>query len=298
MQPKKTPKVTKLNVSKTPNGESSAKKSAAKSKKKVVQAPSDAEEETKPQMSEAERLQQREKAVLYLRHRLQKGFLSRDQAPQEGEMAGMAEFFSQLEGYENLEPSIIRVTKIHKVLKAIVKLSSIPKDEEFQFKKRSSAMLEIWNKRMEAEGDAAPKSAGLPEEKEKAPEANGVKEESAAPAKSETPKVDVEEAAKEGAEKAAEPEKVDDLAEKVEEKAEEAVPAEEKKEPAPEASAEAAVTEPAPAPPAAAADADAMDTSPDRGAPKETAPAAAPEAATDGAAPAPAATETAAEATS
>lgn len=273
--------MTKLNVSKTPNGEASAKKSAAKSKKKVVQAPSDAEEDAKPQMSEAERLQTREKAVLYLRHRLQKGFLSRDQAPQEGEMAGMAEFFSQLEAYENLEPSIIRTTKIHKVLKAIVKLSSIPKDEEFQFKKRSSAMLEIWNKRMEADGDAAPpKSAGLPEEK--APEANGVKEESAAPAPaapaSETAKVDIEEAAKEGAKKADESAKVDETAEKLDEKVEEAVPEEEKKAPAPEASAEAAVAEPEkPVVPAV----DAMDTSPDGEAPKEAPAAVATEAAVE-----------------
>ena len=259
-----------------------------------MQAPSDAEEEAKPQMTEAERLQTREKAVLYLRHRLQKGFLSRDQAPQEGEMAGMADFFSQLEAYENLEPSIIRVTKIHKVLKAIVKLSSIPKDEEFQFKKRSSAMLEIWNKRMEADGDAGaapPKSAGLPEEKEeKAAEANGVKEESAAPAPaadttmSETPAPAVEEAAKEGAEKADEPEKVAETADKVEEKAEAAAPAEDKKEPAPEPSAEAAVADPEP-PKADAVD--AIDTRPDGEAPAEHA------------APAPvvAATETTAEST-
>jgi hypothetical protein len=79
----------------------------------------------------------------------------------------MAEFFGQLEKYDNLEPSIIRTTKIHKVLKAIVKLASIPKDEELGFKKRSADLLEIWNKRMEGEGEAAPKSAAVDE---KAPE--------------------------------------------------------------------------------------------------------------------------------
>lgn len=179
--------MTKLNAPKTPNGEaSSAKKSSTKSKKKVVQAPKEDEEDEKPQMTEAEKMQQREKSVLYLRHRLQKGFLSRDQAPQEAEMAGMADFISQLEGYENLEPSIIRATKVHKVLKAIVKLSSIPKDELYNFKKRSAAMLEIWNKRMEAETESAPASAVEPkadaviekkeeEEEEKTPETNGEK---------------------------------------------------------------------------------------------------------------------------
>jgi hypothetical protein len=180
-QPKKTPKVTKLNAPKTPNGDvlTSAKKSTSKPKKKVVAPPKDEEEEeAKPQMTEAERLQQREKAVLYLRHRLQKGFLSRDTQPQESEMAGMADFFSQLESYENLEPSIIRTTKIHKVLKAIVKLTSIPREEQFNFKKRSAAMLEIWNKRMEADGDAAPagnSKSAVAEEKaaSAAPETNG-----------------------------------------------------------------------------------------------------------------------------
>lgn len=104
-------------------------------------------------MTDEERLATREKAVLYLRHRLQKGFLARDSTPKEDEMASMADHFGQLEAYDNLEPSIIRTTKIHKVLKAIVKLASVPKDDEFQFKKRSSVMLEMWNKRLETDGD-------------------------------------------------------------------------------------------------------------------------------------------------
>ncbi|KAI7113272.1 hypothetical protein KC316_g19390, partial [Hortaea werneckii] len=62
-KPKKTPKVTKLNAPKTPNGESSAKK-AAKPKKKVSAPKEEDEKEAQPQMTEAERLQQREKAVL------------------------------------------------------------------------------------------------------------------------------------------------------------------------------------------------------------------------------------------
>lgn len=118
----------------------------------------------------------------------------------------MAEFFGQLEKYDNLEPSIIRTTKIHKVLKAIVKLASIPKDEEFSFKKRSADLLEIWNKRMEGEGDAAPKSAV----EEKAPETNG--DAAAAPAASEEP------AEPKASENAAEPaEKAEELEKKVEE---------------------------------------------------------------------------------
>lgn len=135
--------------------------------------------------------------------------MSRDQAPKEEEMSAMAEFFGQLEKYDNLEPSIIRTTKIHKVLKAIVKLASIPKDEEFSFKKRSADLLEIWNKRMEGESEAAPKSAV----DEKAPETNG--DAAAAPAASEEP---AEPKASENAAETSEPaEKAEELEKKVEE---------------------------------------------------------------------------------
>jgi len=84
-------------------------------------------------------------AVLYLRHRMQKGFLARDQAPKEEEMDAMAELFSQLEGYDDLEASVIRNTKINKVLKGIVKLASIPKEEKYNFKGRSNDLLVKWS---------------------------------------------------------------------------------------------------------------------------------------------------------
>ncbi len=46
----------------------------------------------------------------------------------------MSEFVSRLESYIDLEVSIIQVTKIKKVLKAILKLNSILKEEAFYFK--------------------------------------------------------------------------------------------------------------------------------------------------------------------
>lgn len=84
--------------------------------------------------------------VLYFRHKLQKGFLSTDSPPEESGMKQMAEYFTSLEAHEDLEHSIIRSTKIHKVLKAILKLSSIPKDEEYRFKQRSMDLLQKWQK--------------------------------------------------------------------------------------------------------------------------------------------------------
>jgi hypothetical protein len=210
----------KLNAPKTPS-EASAKKSS-KPKKKVVTAPKvEDEDESKPQLTEEEKLAQRDKAVLYLRHRLQKGFLSREQAPQESEMAGMHEFFTQLEAYENLETSIIRNTKVHKVLKAIVKLATVPKDDEYNFKKRSIALLDVWNKRMESEGDGAapaatetkseaPEEKAAPAEEEKPAETNGTAEktEAAAPEAQDAEMKDAGE------------EKADETAEKIEEKLE------------------------------------------------------------------------------
>ncbi len=85
----------------------------------------------------------------------------RDQAPKEEEMTAMSDIFDRLEQYADLEPAIIRATKINKVLKGIIKLNSIPKDEEHKFKKRSADLLSAWNKALAsdpeppAEGEAA-----------------------------------------------------------------------------------------------------------------------------------------------
>jgi len=72
--------------------------------------------------------------------------LTRDQEPKEAEMQSMSEYVSKLEEHADLEVSIIRATKINKVLKAILKLPSIPKEEEFNFKTRSQSLLDKWVK--------------------------------------------------------------------------------------------------------------------------------------------------------
>ncbi|KAF2806825.1 uncharacterized protein BDZ99DRAFT_86153 [Mytilinidion resinicola] len=148
-KPAKTPKTKLKLTNKTPKDESAAKpKKTPKPKKAKAKAESEDEDdsakaEEKP-MTEAERKEKREKGVLYLRHRLQKGFLTRDQTPKEEEMATMSDYFKQLENYTDLEGEIIKNTKIHKVLKAIIKLNSIPKEEEFKFKSRSADLLTGW----------------------------------------------------------------------------------------------------------------------------------------------------------
>ncbi|KZZ95104.1 PWWP domain-containing protein [Ascosphaera apis ARSEF 7405] len=177
-KPAKTPKTgmkLKLTTPKTPaNKEEGAatKKAAAsvtksgKAKGKKASEKKDAgdaspKEEEKAKLTAGEMKEQvikRKQLVLYLRHKLQKGFLTRDQAPKEDEMPSMSQYIQKLETFKDLEVSIIRETKINKVLKGIVKLNTIPRDEEFRFRERSMALLGFWRQPLaeaEAEAEAA-----------------------------------------------------------------------------------------------------------------------------------------------
>lgn len=132
--------------------------------------------------------------VLYLRHRLQKGFLSRDQAPKDEDMANMADYLKQLEAHEDLEAEVIKKTKVHKVLKAIIKLDNIPKEEEHNFKRRSTELLNKWV-------GALASVEGEPGSTAAAPATNGVKgdDEKSESAKAETPAVEKKDESKEEA---------------------------------------------------------------------------------------------------
>ncbi|KAL7797825.1 hypothetical protein V8C43DRAFT_277082 [Trichoderma afarasin] len=154
----KKPKI-KLNTSstsKSANGtaapkakEEKAAKAAKPKVKKSADKKSDAPKEAK--MTPEERHDRKKKEVLYLRHKLQRGLLTREQQPREDEMESMSSFINILEKFEDLEVSIIRGTKINKVFKAILKLDSIPREEDFKFKKRSQALLDKWNKLLASE---------------------------------------------------------------------------------------------------------------------------------------------------
>ncbi|KAF1949475.1 hypothetical protein CC80DRAFT_581194 [Byssothecium circinans] len=192
-KPAKTPK-TKLKLNNKPPKDASAAKPKKESKKeskakkaKVSDDEAEAAPAEAPQMTEEERRQKREKSVLYLRHRLQKGFLSRDAAPKDEDMPSMADYLKQLEDLNDLEADIIKTTKVHKVLKAIVKLNSIPKEEEFNFKTRSTNLLTKWNSALadpeapaEASSAAAPTTNGVNHAEDK-------KTDETTPAKSEEP---------------------------------------------------------------------------------------------------------------
>lgn len=168
----KKPKI-KLTHNHTPKSNGATPSKAAKSgieTKSAKKAKKPAKEESveqvetpkEPEMSAEDRFERKKKEVLFLRHKLQKGLLTRDQQPKEEEMKMMSDYLTKLEGFPDLETEIIRLTKINKVLKAMLKLDNIPKEELFNFKPRSQALLTEWNKTLAAD-EAAPASAG-PEE--------------------------------------------------------------------------------------------------------------------------------------
>ncbi|KAK7419010.1 hypothetical protein QQZ08_011029 [Neonectria magnoliae] len=176
-----------------PNGTPKAKEeSAAKPKPKTKKSgDKKAEAPKESKLTPEERRSRKEKEVLYLRHKLQRGLLTRDQKPQESEMKQMSEYITMLENFIDLEVSIIRVTKINKVLKAILKLESIPREDEFHFKDRSQSLLDKWNKLMAGDAGSTPVPTNGVNGKgeEKKAEANGVKEDTEEP-KQEEPEKD------------------------------------------------------------------------------------------------------------
>ncbi|CZS91097.1 related to SRP40-suppressor of mutant AC40 of RNA polymerase I and III [Rhynchosporium agropyri] len=150
-----TPKAPKTPKDATPK---TAKPKKAKAAPKTAELPVVATPK-EPELSAEEKRAKKEKEILFLRHKLQKGLLTRDQEPKETEMKQMSEFIAKLQLYADLEVSIIRATKINKVLKAILKLPHIPREEEFQFKTRSQELLDKWNKSLATDTPSAAASA-------------------------------------------------------------------------------------------------------------------------------------------
>jgi len=115
--------------------------------------------------------------------------VSRDALPKEDEMDSMAEHFTQLESYKDIEAQIIRETKVHKVMKAILKLDTIPKNDEYNFKKRASTLLAAWNPILDGGESKTPATNGDAKEEKDEDATMGEKTE-----------VDIEEATKEPSE--------------------------------------------------------------------------------------------------
>jgi hypothetical protein len=98
--------------------------------------------------------------------------LSRDQAPKQEEMPNMSLYLKQLEELDDLEAEVIKTTKVHKVLKAIIKLETIPNEEDYNFKTRSNNLLTKWSGALAADTEASEAPVAAP------PVTNGVKHDS------------------------------------------------------------------------------------------------------------------------
>ncbi|KAK9323541.1 hypothetical protein V1517DRAFT_289138 [Lipomyces orientalis] len=152
-----TPATKRKKMEPKANGFAKKANGDAKEKKTPKKTPSSGKKKSAVALRES--LEERTKQVLYVRHKLQKAFLTRDKPPAEDEMETMDKFFTKLENFQGLEISIIRNTKINKVLKAIHKLTEIPLEEKFKFKERSRKMLEVWNHMFEGISSPAPAEA-------------------------------------------------------------------------------------------------------------------------------------------
>jgi PWWP domain len=86
----------------------------------------------------------RHKIVFTIRFKLQRGFLSKE-PPQEEDIPILSQYLTQLENIEDLELSIIRQTKVNKLLKALLKISDIPLESKFKFHDRSAKLLHKWS---------------------------------------------------------------------------------------------------------------------------------------------------------
>jgi len=72
----------------------------------------------------------------------------------------MNDYFNMVETSPDIDAAIIRDTKIHKVLKAILKMETIPRDDEFHFKDRSQALLASWNALLDGPETKVPATNG------------------------------------------------------------------------------------------------------------------------------------------
>ncbi|KAI0482781.1 hypothetical protein GGR56DRAFT_621546 [Xylariaceae sp. FL0804] len=211
-----TPKTTNGLPSPTPAKDSAKPiKVKGKAAKGTKEAASKSERESlapkEPELTPQERATRKEKEILFLRHRLQKGLLPREHAPKEEEMKPMSEFLAKLETFPDLEVSIIRATKINKVLKAILKIEAIPKEADFQFKSRSQVLLDKWNHILATANDGAASAPAA---------ANGVNGTSGSPGKAENTANGVSEKASEvEAKPEKDVEKADDTKDETETKA-------------------------------------------------------------------------------
>lgn len=136
--------------------ETTKKKAKVESKKTKVKTPPPADDElssaspaqysspvpTSHDLKEV--ITQRTKILKSIRHRLQRGFII--EKPTEESLPELSRYITRLEEIPDLEVSIMRATKIKKVLVAIAKIHEIPLEDTYKFKDRISKILAAWTR--------------------------------------------------------------------------------------------------------------------------------------------------------
>jgi hypothetical protein len=150
----------KVNGPKVPAESTASKpKKLTKGKKPKPSEEVEAEADTTKEPEEPPRFADKKKQAMFkrmysIRSVLQRGLLLKS-GPKEDEIDRLHDTLSELEQIPDVDGDVIRESRIHRVLKNIIKLKDIPKEEEFNFKRRSSTVLGKWTKILSGDGNAA-----------------------------------------------------------------------------------------------------------------------------------------------
>lgn len=156
IKPAKTAAKRKSRATPVKAEETSRKKAKVESKKAKVKTPPPVDDElssaSPAQYSSPvpnshdlkEVITQRTKILKSIRHRLQRGFII--EKPTEDSLPELSRYITRLEEIPDLEVSIMRATKIKKVLVAIAKIQEIPLEATYKFKDRISKILAAWTR--------------------------------------------------------------------------------------------------------------------------------------------------------
>ncbi|KZO98801.1 Tudor/PWWP/MBT [Calocera viscosa TUFC12733] len=139
------------------------------------------------------------------RHKLQKAFLGKA-GPTATEMPSADQQLKAVEDYQGYTIEYLQFSKIGKVMRKIAGLGEVPRDDEFHFRNRASALVTRWQDQLsgsvppKANGSAEAAEAGdtseVPaktedvETKQEVPAVNGAEEKPAEPTTNEAPTVD------------------------------------------------------------------------------------------------------------
>ncbi|KAH6699890.1 hypothetical protein BKA61DRAFT_705983 [Leptodontidium sp. MPI-SDFR-AT-0119] len=96
-------------------------------------------------------MQELKAQLRFLRHKLQKGFLPIAGQPEADEMKTIFTYLKKLEHIGDPPQSILRVTRITKLLKKITNLDEILRNSKYSFKDRATTLLEKWGTSSEKE---------------------------------------------------------------------------------------------------------------------------------------------------